>query len=279
MEPRGWCTPIDLYCERADASFWAEPVNALSNGAFLVAAGLAFVAWRRLPERDRPAAFLIAVTASVGIGSFLFHTFANRWSLLADVIPIAIFIYGFFLLAMRRFLRLGLVGGIVATGAFLAASAGFPRLWAALFGPEATLNGSVGYFPAALALIGVGGLLVLMAGREERVLANRKNRSWGGLDETARAARHETGVALPHARGTLLLVAAAVFSTSLVFRSVDQAVCDLVPIGTHFLWHALNAVVLFLCLRAALLREGDAARGALTPSPRAGAPGPAAGSR
>lgn len=279
MEPRGWCTPIDLYCERADASFWAEPVNALSNGAFLVAAGLAFAAWRRLPERDWPAAFLIAVTVSVGIGSFLFHTFANRWSLLADVIPIAIFIYGFFLLAMRRFLGLGLVGGIVATGAFLAVSAGFPRLWAALLGPEATLNGSVGYFPAALALIGVGGLLVLGAAREERVLANRKNQAWGGLDEAARATRHETGVALPHARGTLLLVAAAVFATSLVFRSVDQAVCDVVPVGTHFLWHALNAVVLYLCLRAALLREGDAALTLSPPSPRAGAPGPAAGSR
>lgn len=257
MHPHGWSTPIDLYCERGDASFWAEPVNALSNVAFLVAAGLALVAWRRLPERDWPAAVLIAVTAAVGIGSFLFHTFANRWSLLADVIPIAIFIYGFFLLAMRRFLGMGIVGGILATGVFLAFSAVFGRLWAAIFGPEATLNGSIGYFPAALALLGVGGLLVLSAGRAQRVLANRKTQVWGELEEDVRGERHLERVALPRARGMLLLSAAAVFSASLVFRSIDQTLCGIVPTGTHFLWHMLNAAVLYLCLAAALTRPRD----------------------
>ena len=29
-------------------------------------------------------------------------------------------------------------------------------------------------------------------------------------------------------------------------RTVDGAVCTVMPIGTHFLWHCLNAVVLFL---------------------------------
>ena len=32
--------PIDLYCERTDGSFWAEPLNLLSNVGFLL------VAWR-----------------------------------------------------------------------------------------------------------------------------------------------------------------------------------------------------------------------------------------
>ena len=31
-------TAIDLYCERTSAAFWAEPVNALSNLAFVTAA-------------------------------------------------------------------------------------------------------------------------------------------------------------------------------------------------------------------------------------------------
>jgi len=35
-----WSAPIDLYCERTDASFWAEPANALTNAAFLIAAAL-----------------------------------------------------------------------------------------------------------------------------------------------------------------------------------------------------------------------------------------------
>ena len=32
-----WTRQIDIYCERLGPGFWAEPVNALSNGAFLVA--------------------------------------------------------------------------------------------------------------------------------------------------------------------------------------------------------------------------------------------------
>src|SRR3954454_10036771 len=119
-----WTAPIDAYCERIDASFWSEPINALSNAAFLVAAAIAFARWRRAGASDLPVLFLIATVAVVGIGSFLFHTFANRWSRLADVIPIAVFIYGYFGLAMRRFLELGLA----ASAGLTLASSLAPRL-------------------------------------------------------------------------------------------------------------------------------------------------------
>ena len=33
-----WTASIDGYCERLDTGFWAEPVNAASNLAFVVAA-------------------------------------------------------------------------------------------------------------------------------------------------------------------------------------------------------------------------------------------------
>jgi hypothetical protein len=39
----------------------------------------------------------------------------------------------------------------------------------------------------------------------------------------------------------------------LVFRTIDRAVCSSVPIGTHFIWHLLNAVVLYVLLRTAML--------------------------
>src|SRR3989442_6346009 len=61
-----WSAPIDLYCERTDASFWAEPANALSNAAFLIAAAAAFWLWRRAPGRDWPALALIIVVMAVG---------------------------------------------------------------------------------------------------------------------------------------------------------------------------------------------------------------------
>ncbi|WP_299134044.1 hypothetical protein [uncultured Amaricoccus sp.] len=33
-------------------------------------------------------------------------------------------------------------------------------------------------------------------------------------------------------------------SLSLVFRSVDQLVCPVFPVGTHFFWHMLNGAML-----------------------------------
>src|SRR5579871_1409996 len=101
-----WSTPIDLYCERTDPSFWAEPANALTNVAFLIAAAAAFWSWRRVGGRDGPALALIVVVVAVGLGSFTFHTVATRGAVFADIIPIAIFIYGYLLLALRRFLHL-----------------------------------------------------------------------------------------------------------------------------------------------------------------------------
>ena len=50
-----------------------------------------------------------------------------------------------------------------------------------------------------------------------------------------------------------LIVAGAVFAASYLFRSLDRPLCDAVPFGTHFLWHILNATVLYLLMRAAIL--------------------------
>ncbi len=223
-----WLTPIDIYCERTSAAFWAEPVNAVSNAAFLVAAGAAYLLWRRAGGRDGPALALIIVVAVVGIGSFLFHTFANRWSLLADVLPIMAFIYGYFVLAMRRFLGLGVAAALAVTGAFLAFNASFEGIWERALGPGApTLNGSVGYLPPAAALVAVGA----------RLAARAPSATYPGLDRLA-------------ARS--LFLAAAVFALSLTFRTVDHASCAVIPVGTHFLWHSLNAVVLYLLVQGAI---------------------------
>src|SRR6187401_2005546 len=97
-----WSTPVDLYCERLSPSFWAEPVNAISNIAFLIAAVTAFVKWRQVARDDLPALALIGVVFVIGLGSFAFHTLATRGAMLLDVGPIGVFIYGYFLLALRR---------------------------------------------------------------------------------------------------------------------------------------------------------------------------------
>lgn len=216
-----WLASLDHYCERVDASFWSEPLNAVTNAAFLLAAGYGYALWRRRGGSDRAGLWLVGVTAAIGIGSFLFHTLANRWSALADVLPIAIFIYSYFFLALRRFLLLPVPAAAAATAAFVAFNMSFGRFWSALF-PGMNLAGSTGYVPAALALWGVG--LACLVGRERPA-------------------------------GRSLLAAGAAFALSLFFRTVDPSVCAAWPTGTHFLWHVLNALVLAILMEAVIGRR------------------------
>jgi hypothetical protein len=215
MQQTGWFTPIDAYCERLEPDFWAEPINALTNVAFLLAAYGAFRQWRRFGRGDGLGVVLIVLMAAIGIGSFLFHTVANRWSALADVLPIAAFILAYVFAAMRRFFGLGIVAALAFAGAFLAFDLGFKRLWTVLFGPNADVNGSVGYFPAAVTLATVAVIVSLRDGH----------------------------------LGRRLTLATGVFCLSLVFRSLDEALCTVVPIGTHALWHILNGALLYLLVR------------------------------
>lgn len=224
--PDSWTTSIDAYCERLDSGFWAEPLNAVTNAAFLIAAALAFLQWRRAGAKDRSALWLIAVAVAVGIGSFLFHTFAQRWAALADVLPIAVFIYSYFFIAMRRYLRLSLFAAMAVTVLFVAFNMSFGRLWFGLF-PGITLNGSVGYLPAVLALLVVG-IACFMT---------------------------DSGKA-----GRALLLAAGTFGLSLAFRSVDSAACAAWPIGTHLFWHMLNGLVLWILMNAAIANRREHAR-------------------
>lgn len=205
-----WSQPIDLYCERTDPSFWAEPVNAWTNVAFLLAATVAFTQWRRNSNGDWATLTLIVITGVIGVGSFAFHTLATRGAELLDVIPIGLFVYFYLLLALRRFLKIPVVPAVAILIAFIVVS----RLlaWAL---PDNFLNGSGEY------LLPLGALLIagFLAG---------------------------TGPRRP------ILLAAALFAVSVVFRSIDQAVCAAFPLGTHFIWHLLNAVVLFILLQTAI---------------------------
>ena len=56
----------------------------------------------------------------------------------------------------------------------------------------------------------------------------------------------------------VFLFGVLVFCGSLALRTIDPQVCDTFPLGTHFLWHLLNAAVLFLLSRE-LLRETTSA--------------------
>ncbi|MEM7614132.1 MAG: ceramidase domain-containing protein [Pseudomonadota bacterium] len=196
---------LDNYCERIDPSFWAEPVNAVTNVAFLIAA---VVCWGMLGgKRDPGARILTVLLFAIGVGSFLFHTYATRWALMADVLPITAFILAYVYLATTRFFDLRWFWGLAAVVLFFPYSAGVSAAVGATFGP---LNGSVGYIPVALLILGYAAAVL-------------------PRDEQA-------------ARG--LAIGGAILSLSLLFRTVDEALCPAIPLGTHFLWHVLNGIML-----------------------------------
>jgi hypothetical protein len=205
------CRAVDHYCERTDASFWSEPVNALTNAAFLVGAWLA---WRLLARGPAPASAgliraLILVMAAVGLGSFLFHTLATRWAEWGDVLPILVFML-LYLWALGGLLGLPPLPRAAGIALFLAAT-----VWLEAAVPAEFLWGGALYLPTVLVL--AAACLAL--------------------------ARRDPGAARALAGAT------GVFLLSFAARTLDQAVCPAFPLGSHFLWHLLNATLLCLLVR------------------------------
>ena len=200
-----WFREVNAYCERTDASYWAEPVNALSNASFFIAA---FLCWRMLEgTRDAGARALVVVLFAIGVGSWLFHTHAQVWAAVADVVPIQLFILLYLYLATVRFFAQPWWAGVLAVALFVPYSIVTAQAVAAAFGP---LNSSVGYVPVPILIAAYGTAL------------------WRRSPDSAIG----------------LWVGAGILAVSLVFRTIDQAVCDAFPLGTHWLWHLLNGVML-----------------------------------
>jgi Ceramidase len=218
-----WTRSVFLYCERGtDPGFWAEPFNAVSNAAFLMAAAAAWWEWRR-GRQPWPQGLLILGVALVGLGSFLFHTHANAWSSLADIIPIGMLMLGMLVFILRNFLEAPRLVSMAGLTAFIGAMAFAMQVRC---GGGECLNGSVGYLPALAGLAIIGAIMGV----------RRHPAAW------------------------YILGAAGVFAVSLVLRTFDRGMCSTIgladhPIGTHFLWHSLNAAMLYLLL-IATVRHG-----------------------
>ena len=218
------CLAVDIYCERSSAAFDAEPVNALTNAAFLLAS---WSAWRL--HTRHPAAsgsylvkILIILIAVVGIGSFTFHTIGTVWAKWLDVLPILLFMLTYLWFVVTRFLQWSAGSAAAAVTVFLLAT-----VFIEAFVPTSFLWGGAMYLPAMAVLISLASVF---------------------------------HVRLGPAAGRAFIIALGVFLMSYTARSIDQVWCDSLPMGTHFLWHLLNALLLFLLVRISILHLGDVRR-------------------
>ncbi len=109
-----WFEKLDIYCERLDAGYWSEPLNAVTNAAFVIAA---LIMWRRT-RGLLLGRVLSGVLFAIGIGSYLFHTHATAWASAADTTPIGMFILIYVFAVHRDVLGLPWWAAALATLAF-----------------------------------------------------------------------------------------------------------------------------------------------------------------
>ena len=197
-----WTRAIDAYCERTDPSYWSEPVNAVTNLAFIVSA---IVMWRRCAERTG-GRVLAAILFAIGVGSWLFHTHATPWAAMADTMPILLFTLVYIFLANRDFWGWPVWGAGLGALAYIPYTAVLTPVFEAL--PFSTISSF--YWPLPVLIFAYAALLRRRAPELARNLA----------------------------------IGAGILCVSLTARSLDEPLCAAIPLGTHFLWHILNAVML-----------------------------------
>tara|TARA_Y100000996_G_scaffold39837_1_gene27679 strand:- start:812 stop:1468 length:657 start_codon:yes stop_codon:yes gene_type:complete len=194
--------PIDIYCERLDIGIWAEPINAVTNIAFILAAIIMWLRCKNLVE-GKILSFLLF---SIGCGSFLFHTYAQTWAALLDVTAILIFILTYIFVANRRFLAWSKMVSLIGVILFFP----YQLLLVSILSNIQFFGSSVQYIPVAILIFIYSGLL----------RKSEPNLSRG------------------------LFIGAAILCLSIISRTVDEPLCSILSVGTHFVWHILNAIML-----------------------------------
>lgn len=211
-------------CERTSEHMLSEPLNVLSNLFFIYVAVSIYRYYHKHEDlMNRWIWDIHALTFLVfiiGFNSIVFHMFPSRFTELMDTIPIVMFIMIYFTSVLFRIGKLNLFQGAICLVAFV----GFSHILVHQF-PRA-LNDSIGYLSSMIALIIIAVHLHLKA----------------------------------RPSSSHFMLAAVIGVCSLFFRAIDQEVCEEFAIGTHFMWHTLNATLLYILLKQIIRNVNRVAR-------------------
>lgn len=207
---------IDLHCERTQPGLFEEPLNALSNLGFVIVAILLFRLVRAKDHQPFSTYFLIFMCGFIGIGSMVFHTTARMWAAMyMDVIPIAIFATTFIFLFAKHILRLNFLGTMLLVALLFFENAVFKSY------VTRAPDGYVSLIPTAFFLIFVCIYMFITKN------TSRKN----------------------------FLIATIIAVVAIFFRATDIRFCETFPYGTHFLWHSLMSVFMYIVTREFIMRH------------------------
>jgi len=195
--------PQIVYCERGNSSaLMAEPINAFTNLAFLIAGYLGYKLLKNKGINFKELLVLPYMLSLVGLGSFAYHTARNSITFIFDALPIYIFIVFVLFLILKELLKGKLKASLVLSGFIIIEAV------LLIYVPREFLNGSILHIAAIIFVFLIG---------------------WFATKQ------YGTKVLKP-LTGVIVLYAFAIF-----FRSIDASICFWFPIGTHFLWHVLAA--------------------------------------
>jgi hypothetical protein len=183
----------------------------------------AVIFWRRSSDIAM-ARVLSGILFAIGVGSFLFHTHATIWASVADVLPIGVFILVYLFVVNRDIVPMGGWLAVFATALFIPYAAALVPILNRI--PFLAISNFYWTVPILLALYAI-------------------------------FLRRKPGIA----QG--FLAGAALLCLSITIRSLDEILCDVIPIGTHFVWHILNGIMLGWMIHVYIrhmLATGHAAR-------------------
>lgn len=198
-----------VYMETNPEHFIVEPWNAFSSLLMLIPAFIWYFRIRRESQDKRLLHFVILLIALGGIGSALFHGFrASVVFLVMDVLPSAILT-----LTLSIFFWIKVLKKWWHIFFILLPLFGIRFFfWGKL--PEHTAI-NVSYLITGVS-VGLPLIILLFKSRFE---------NWGPI-----------------------ILAIVSFGLALTFRQIDQVPFHLLPMGTHFLWHAFSAVGAYFIL-------------------------------
>jgi len=198
-----------LYCERISTPYFFEPLNTVSNLAFIMAAYYSFSLIKRSNTHDPSIKLLPYVITAIGLGSMSFHSFRSEFTNYLDIIPILIFmLLSVYTILQKTFRNVSTVKMLfILFGIVQIASYYLFRYYI------------YGIVPYVITLT----LLIILGIRLYKQHGSRMVR--------------------------LFVPPLLSFFVALVFRNMEFGICSSIQTGTHFLWHIFAALTTLLTVR------------------------------
>ena len=175
----------------------------------------AYVLKRKHNVKDNIFSYLIYF---IGISSFFWHIFNNNLTAFLDTLSIILFISIYLFRFYYRIFKLSYLSSIFLITFFII----FSILFSAVF--NSSVIGSSSFYLPILSHLFLNYLLLKL---KVPTLIQLKS----------------------------LLYASLIFSISIILRYIDEFICTNFIYGTHFLWHGLNSIVLYLVCNFMLVTD------------------------